>query len=188
MSTSLGRSPESDSKPHFDRELDTLEADLVGQLHAAADQFGADAGVLKGRADDHQDLAHQVVGGEQGHVAHHAFAEREGHQVDPVADHVLDPLDAGLVLDRRKALEGTPRLVGQIHLDQALAAFVVQGGNEDRLALAVDEGVGEAVDRALFQPAAHRNGTLPAEGSRFKAQGSRFKYQGHRPMEWVVGH
>ena len=44
-----------------------------------------------------------------------------GDDVDARAEHVLDPLDAHGVFDRRQALETVPRLEGQVHVDQLLA-------------------------------------------------------------------
>ena len=47
----------------IDREPNPLEAEFVGQIDAASDQFGADAEVLESGADDDQHFALLMVDG-----------------------------------------------------------------------------------------------------------------------------
>jgi hypothetical protein len=87
-------------------------------MNDASYEFGANANVLKFPTDNRYDLARVFGHGKQRSVPHDAPLKGECNEVGPRTDHVPHPFPANGVVERRKALEGSARPVGKIHLDE----------------------------------------------------------------------
>ena len=93
-----------------------------------------------------------------------AFQIGHGDKVDAVADHVLNPLHAGLIGYRGEALKGVAGLVVEVHLDEALAGLLVEHLADDRLTPLVDKRLREMGNGGTFAPdiqsRTHRKGSF----------------------------